>query len=423
MSYLNLENGVANFAKAVISFWFRVPQASIAACIANRSTAGVQHDIPPLDLIIPLLTFGKEQMWDETQFTFGIISHYNYDTTPEDGALHGQPVTSGITGVESLGQWPLNPSHIGLLCNANNGKAYLQINLQMSNPAIISEFFRVTTRIEYYRDVPDPAFPDVGIYRTETYTTDLSTEMMHDPQTFTVQSNDEVEGDKWHHLLLSFDLSTSVHTHGIPYEAGPRTEADGTDSYCRLFYALDDVNLSGFDNMSPSFPFGHSDSNAILPDDALTVAGAGYPLSQGQNATCVWEARPIPSNDAELGLPSSTKYVDSIYRVELAEFQFFAGVTLDTSIESNRRAFISASGEPVDPTEGSTDDPRPLAEQLLGKKPDILLHGSDDWERGLNTGTTGIEIDAEGNIIEIPAGQFQPIARIEPYKPEPKLGI
>jgi len=69
----------------------------------------------------------------------------------------------------------------------------------------------------------------------------------------------------------------------------------------------------------------------------------------------------------------------------------------------------------------SEDDPLWPGEKLLGKKPEILLHRSSNWKKGSNTGTLGLEFAGDGQIIERPAGQFVPTAKIEQYKPDPKL--
>ena len=98
----------------------------------------------------------------------------------------------------------------------------------------------------------------------------------------------------------------------------------------------------------------------------------------------------------------------------MAELQIFSGVTLDTSIEANRRAFVGYDEEgssrlkPVDPKQ---------AEDLLGKKPDILLHGSTKWQQGKNTGSLGIDTVGE----EIPSGQFTPTGEIKKYTPDPSI--
>ena len=93
----------------------------------------------------------------------------------------------------------------------------------------------------------------------------------------------------------------------------------------------------------------------------------------------------------------------------LAELQVFTGSTLDTNDEDNRRAFVSANGKPVPADEKAGIDgagnviPKGSI-QLMGRRPDIMLHGSSDWIKGRNTGSSGI--DGEGHVL--PDGQFTP---------------
>ena len=106
----------------------------------------------------------------------------------------------------------------------------------------------------------------------------------------------------------------------------------------------------------------------------------------------------------------------------MAEFQLFTGVTLDTSVEENRRAFVDEDGVPVPPegkppTEDKPDGEKPPAEKLLGKRPDIVLHGSGDWSDGNNTGSLGVDNDGDN----IPSGQFEPTGAIPSYTPDPSL--
>lgn len=91
----------------------------------------------------------------------------------------------------------------------------------------------------------------------------------------------------------------------------------------------------------------------------------------------------------------------------MAELQIWAGQTLDTSDVSMRRLFIDDKGKPVPPSK---------AEKVLGK-PDVKLHGSGNWKAGRNTGTSGI--DKDGNTKS--DGQFQHIAGIERFLPDPQL--
>ena len=60
MSYLQIPNGIPNFSKAVISFWFRVPKASAIAASKNKVDSGLEN-FEMLQGVLPLLTFGKPQ--------------------------------------------------------------------------------------------------------------------------------------------------------------------------------------------------------------------------------------------------------------------------------------------------------------------------------------------------------------------------
>jgi hypothetical protein len=116
----------------------------------------------------------------------------------------------------------------------------------------------------------------------------------------------------------------------------------------------------------------------------------------------------IPVNGNPIGIPAGSDLYKYNTGVEMAEFQMWANKTLDTSDINMRRLFIDANGEPVSPG---------AAERVLGR-PDILLHGASGWKSGSNTGKSGMT--AEGDVI--PAGQFEPVAKILQFKPDPQLG-
>lgn len=125
----------------------------------------------------------------------------------------------------------------------------------------------------------------------------------------------------------------------------------------------------------------------------------------------------IPSAECPIGIPVSARHLEHNTGIEMAELQIWANVTLDTNQINLRRLFIR---EEIDP---ETNQKRYLptepskAAKVLGR-PDVLLHGSSNWKRGKNTGTSGM--DGENNPIK--AGQFNPIAKILAFKPEPELG-
>lgn len=106
----------------------------------------------------------------------------------------------------------------------------------------------------------------------------------------------------------------------------------------------------------------------------------------------------IPVNGYPIGVPASAHHLAHNTGVEMAELQIWANKTLDTSDAKMRRLFIDENGKPVSPD---------AAAEVLGK-PDVLLHGSENWKVGKNTGAS--------------VGQFNPTAKIESFLPDPQLG-
>ncbi|HEY1412395.1 MAG TPA: hypothetical protein VGF36_09645, partial [Rhodopila sp.] len=79
-----------------------------------------------------------------------------------------------------------------------------------------------------------------------------------------------------------------------------------------------------------------------------------------------------------------------------------------------------------DPSDPGSELPPP-AEELLGKKPNILLHGSRNWITGTNTGPPFVPDPSSpdpGNPIMIPDPDFAftPTGKIVPFSPDPSLG-
>jgi len=393
--------------------------------------------------LVPLVTFGQEQQGTPyAQHTHDVAVIHSYiEGEPDPGTTYDT-----IYYVEAP-SYRLDPCYIGIVPVTDDGTFTMQFNIQIANRMALSALTHVTTRMDIWSG-SDPAaptnglgsgvvglFPNVGRAAIE----DASYTDAFEPERFTVQTSKELEPDQWHHLLLSFDVGGSVSL-GTPFAS----------SSCRLWYAIDDVDYRGAENLRPyrdlegdEWGRDNLDDNAIITRNAWAYSGSDPDFEEGLYYQNQFVGLPsgsygggsIPSEDAAMGIPASAAYVDGIFRVEMAELQMWTGVTMDTGIESNRRAFVDENGEPVDPTEGAVDpetqqfDPRGPGERLLGKKPEILLHGSDNWKEGYNTGTLGISItttvDEAGKVTEtitkIPSGQFTPTAKISQYKPEPAL--
>lgn len=380
MSYLQIPGGIANFSKAVISFWFRAEAASINAVhdrfdSDSSKTDGWGWMTPPFTSVLPLLSFGSAELSTEG---------------------------------------PTSPSFIGLDCGQYVDRAILVANLQTS--ATASGQTDAPLR-------PDAFYIGDGA-RADTI---------------------RVTPDQWHHIIVSFNLRGCSATMDSPPAGIGKGFVIG--SWGEFWWAFDDVNYTRL-NLRPSGgvqEFGHYvgvpptlvDDNSHVADNGIVSNGV-FNLSHSASGATSLAASPIKASGNPVGVPSSAHYVDNIYHVEMAEFQMWTGVTLDTSDEKNRRAFLDykrdsdgnrvpgedgeAIMEPVPPegkppTEDKPDGEPAPAEKLLGKRPDILLHGSSDWTNGKNTGSLGV--DTDGN--EIPSGQFEPTGGIPSYLPDPSL--
>lgn len=408
MSYLTLANGIPNFSKAVFSFWFRVPKESITAAL-KRSQAD-ERPFKIMQYVLPLVTFGKPQVNKNYQAITVDVADYLY--TPDNYVPYN--TTHYIAGEP----YDVDPCFIGVLYS-DDGTFRLAFNIQMGDYMAVNATDWITTKMTFY---PSDNAPGTGAEGDGTVFGGTAKATIEDasyienaqPEWFSVESQHNLDPGKWHHVLLSFDVSSSV---AIGH---PQASSD-----CKLWYAIDDVDYRGQANLQPwrDADDGLGD-NTILTRNVWRESVPIRPPVLYQNTPVAEPAGsygpvPIPTHEAALGIPASAKYVDYIFRVEMAEFQLFTGVTLDTGIDHNRRAFVDKEGKPVDPT-GTEDEPGP-GEKLLGKKPAVLLHSSGNWQTGYNTGTLGIKIEDDGTITKLPDGQFNPTAKIEPYKPEPAL--
>jgi hypothetical protein len=412
MSYLKLPNGIPDFSKAVFSLWFRVPRESVIAA-SEHSLPTDDENFPMMQKILPLLTYGSIQTNANYQFIIDpdIIGPYPGEGTPPTLA---QPV-----GWEAHTPYEVDPCLIGLHCYSD-GTFDMVFNIQTGDHGSYDSLQWFATSLDYVAGAQDQmltpgtgfvgqAFgPDTG-YGLKSTIAD-GTYGIQDAQNenFNVITDISLEPDTWHHVLLSFDVSGDL-------TIGPKPSSD-----CRLWYAIDDVDYRGWENLGPfraeddglgenTIVTQQVDHQSYFDDSKQPLFFNNYvPLPSGNYSPGL-----IPASGEELGLPAASHYVDAIFRVEMAELQIFTGVTLDTGDASNRAAFVK-DGKPVDPT-GTA------ASAILGKKPDVLLHGNTNWQDGDNTGTLGVTIADDGTMTKLPGGQFTPVAGIEKFKPEPAL--
>lgn len=441
MSCLNSAEGFPDFDKAVFSLWFRIPDASRAAA-QEESYLGVFGNK------IPLLVFGVEGVMNE-QIMGPPVLRTLYHVHAYSGPVYVPDYGAGAewwdrskvydpcgyaTGAASPGGYDqveyfagrliytgkstkTLPSFIGVDCT--NGGMTLVVGFSTGQYGSTEQTFidTITPGEQYLRrsdtfplmDPSDPQFwadptalyippgwtwtpwdlsdpggggdwlpPGAPAYdpvydtggpsdpRTLPSTTTYTTEQVRNANTsgcgFNIYAG--LSTDTWHHILVSVDLAGNV-----------------------IQLAVDDVAYPNWD---------------ITGD----LSGIGTPK--------------IPAAGLPLGLPATSVYADHIRQVQMAELQVFTGVTLDTSVEENRRAFINARGEPVDPLYGlekahgifgpATPNATPSPPiKLLGKAPDIsLTRKASNWSSGVNLGSAKVGFERTG--------------RIRPVTPDPVLG-
>jgi len=543
MSYLNLPNGLPDFTKAIISFWFRVPLKTLQkardayatfnfpnipfSVDGNLTNGGVRYTT--MAGIVPLVTFGRPQttnFYSTPPVAAGSYTNttYRWNGSGPGGEFNPGPwvVLSSVTSSYStqpaalaLSDWQLPPCYIGVECipaaDASGEDLYtLKIHLQMDKSDSSNRVGLAYS--EASATVPDPftqysaeGFSSGGFHgpgfekdgawghylwtndehliidgytppltdqyfptfwpplATNTFTsnyedvsnTDLAPEFFELGGQESSRSTDTwalaITPDHWHHVLFSIDLSNEINTHGRTWreanDGAPPDPASNTTSATQAWIALDGVNIDK-DGMSEFWPNGlttespgYSDPNALLSAYAYwttqTVARFhSQSVLSGNNSyvienntgivkpTFSYTSAGLPSAMAAMGFPATPDQVDNIYNIELAEFQMFTGIALDTSDPTKLRLFIDANGKPVPPNQKTNPDTGQTSGSIegLGQQPDIMLHGSSNWKQGTNTGRTGVMIDPDtGKTVANPKGQFTPTALITPYKPDPSL--
>jgi hypothetical protein len=245
----------------------------------------------------------------------------------------------------------------------------------------------------------------------------------------------QVTADEWHHVLVSVDLTNLIETHGTSSNLeviGPLSSY--VDSTVKLYLAVDDVNKTEWD-LSSEWVYPDGGPNDVITGEAENVAGAlrtyDRIYTNGDSEDVPVGGIPSYSLDASIpsgviGLPATSKYVSQVLHCEMAEFQMWINVSMDTGIEANRRAFIDykrdSMGEPIPDKNGQLTlvpvDPAKAA-SLIGRRPDVELHKSSNWIKGNNTGTIGAGPDGK----PISAGQFTPTGVIKKYKPDPSIVV
>ncbi len=117
------------------------------------------------------------------------------------------------------------------------------------------------------------------------------------------------------------------------------------------------------------------------------VANSGVPYSFPYSTRVSWAVGAYGTST------NGTEHVNNslIYQGYMADFQFWAGIYLDLSVDANRRLFIDADGKPVDPTDASSG---------VGSTQTLLFSG-DAATFGTNQGTGG-SFTTTGTLTDAP---------------------
>jgi hypothetical protein len=446
MSFLESKNGLPDFSKAVISLWFRVPQESIDSCTqqaANAQKLAEGGDYSGVNAlmngVIPLVTFGvkgeRRIAMSSGEVVIGHVTSHTMVLTDDNAAWREEPAgwwtdptTTGspfVTPIQSPGlpttgpPIAMNPSCIGIDCSVSPPTLYFLFETgvlpeEMSGDSIATaaeapdswtycwpwlSYPPALASIPHYDAAlvtKDPTFeqstftvPGGGVTQATSFA-DVSWAYHYATVSYSGFSDIVVTADKWHHVLVSVDVSEGC------------SVVDGVvAATSKMWVALDDEN------------YGSSD---ILASGALAFVGMTHP--PGELGDPYTYTTSVEISGGGVGVPSSSDLSGSIYKVQMAELQIFTGVTLDTSIEKNRRAFINSKGQPVDEAYGvakyrgiygpkSPNVPPSAPAKLLGKKPDVaIVRSARNWMSGFDFRQT----------------KFRPNGKIRPVKPDPVLG-
>jgi hypothetical protein len=415
MSYLTGDMSDLSMNKATISLWFLLPSDAVFA-VQDRDASLLtsSEDCEVMAFVVPLIMFGTQQtatIWEfETPEVScpnpGVPDHPFTDSLAYVSGSHRCPVQQSCIGVQCRpGQSPSLYVHIqpnnGVSCVNSSGN--IGPGFSCAYPPI--EIAPGSGFIAVVPVVSDASYTDDGLQEGAVGNSHAG---QHGPFGGSV----DVAPDQWHHLLISWGLGAeSSHSMTVNDFFANQPYAGRVSTTSTFFCAFDDANKSGPDLPASWIGIhdGMGDPNVVACSQIMHIASLIYDPDQqspytgqfGSAATASMGYGPIPASP--LWVPGSSEILTqsrgtvSNKHAIMAELQIFTGLTLDTGNTEIRRAFVTASGEPESPEK---------THAILGRSPEILLHGTKDWIAGRNTGFVG---------------HFSPTGLIEPYKPDPSL--
>lgn len=442
----NINGDIASFNKAIISLWFRVPAQVLDGLSPGQDLA---HGG-----VAPIFTFGTTSR-TFFPFTIGVgidsatwtVTSYNTPGGHCDWtASHIEPHTSnaGFAIIEGEDTGDIGPSYLGVTSDRR-----LVLSLLTDSPGSGTGIgqngaFRISSygvggptgeildcNVETHWDFSTRSFREgsvapgnpqqVGIVTSDDGGVTLRS---GGNDSFSALEGIEIQPDTWHHLLLSFDVSSASHaksgtgnsTSGDYGDSSSSTEGSFSNP-CKIWAALDDVNITGGELRQDLTGLG---PNEFLSRNTIHVFGssiggsfrsAGWGVSGSwsddlfSSEQAIFSASGAPLPASPFGIPVASNFQGKMKHIEMAEFQMWTGQTLNTGNTTSRRLFIapkkkSGGGEALKPV-----NPK-KAKDALGD-PVLLFHRVANWKKGKNTGS---------------GSDFNPSGKIEKYKPDPEIG-
>lgn len=338
---------IPDFSEAVISIWFKLPAAAIAAAVAQYEaipvTSGSLED-GNLPGVIPL-------------FTFGIPSAIT-GAVPDSTNRCVIGVACGHRDLEDIAdEVAIQPPRMFVHLQYDSGS----VNRDFGIDAF--DYFQIGGAVVL-------GYAARGLYKL--------------PGQFI-----EVTADQWHHILVSFDLSGGC-------EASFQLENGivNFDTPCQFWWAFDDANYDS-EYLWPSNPcnFSEEEEGSPVSGGANDIYSTGCMLPTEEN-TPVTLSGPLPVAGNPMGIPGVTADVPKNYNIYMTEVQVYTDVSMDTSVEFNRRLFVSDSGRPVPPD---------AAISFFGKEPEIYFKTHTDAINGTNRGTAD-DFTPTGTVLQYTPG-------------------
>lgn len=370
--------------KGVISIFANLSDAAVVTKRAEGES-GIFNDFSGImQGIIPLATWGPQQTTTIYQFGTDTV---NIETFPGVFVDVDYPVVDSSSSAES------QPSFIGVFVGTtSNPELTLVVHIQTQTGPSCVHTISTGTGAHWDSgtstvviDNEDSSYVDEAM---QDYfgNSGIAANSQTDRAPFgrpTIGAGTEAN----FHVLVSWDLTNGAASHGV----GPDAEDEigtsaGADTVSKMWCAIDGVNKNGYDLPAT---WAHDDTGSGNPNEILSfITGSvsgNYGADTGvPSATLTLTETSIPFYPVAFPSEASLMRVGTPFvpnsLVREARIQFFAGVSIDTSIEENVTAFRLSSGEPA---------PVATARDLLSKVPIVEFVTATAMINGTNSGSAG----------------------------------